>query len=204
MGTAEKRGLRLGVLVSGMGTTLQALLDAIGDGRLSGCTIAGVISSRDAAGANERAARAGLPVEVVRVRDAADVDAFSGRVVAALERRGVALAVQAGWLCYWRLPAAWLGRVINVHPALLPEFGGQGFFGARVHAAVLAAGRRESGATVHWVDNVYDHGPIIAQRRCEVRPDDTAESLAERVQALERALLVEVIAGIRDGQVARP
>jgi phosphoribosylglycinamide formyltransferase-1 len=186
--------VRLGVLVSGEGTSLQNLIDRIADGRLKGVRIAVVVSSRSAAGAVDRARRAGLPVEVVRVKDWPDVERFSDAVVAALERHGVELGVQAGWLCYWRLPPRWLGRVINIHPALLPDFGGRGYYGRRVHEAVLAAGRTVSGATVHWVDNEYDHGEIIARRTCPVRPGDTPRSLAERVQAIERELLPEAIA----------
>ncbi len=181
--------VRLGVLVSGEGTSLQNLIDRIADGRLNGVRIAVVVSSRSSVGAVDRARRARVAVEVVRVKDWPDVERFSDAVVAALERHDVALAVQAGWLCYWRLPPRWLGRVINVHPALLPDFGGRGFFGLRVHEAVLAAGRTISGATVHWVDNEYDHGEIIARRTCPVRPGDTPRTLADRVQVLERELL---------------
>ncbi|MCK6455844.1 MAG: phosphoribosylglycinamide formyltransferase [Phycisphaerae bacterium] len=184
---------RLGVLVSGEGTTLANLIERVRDGRLAPCEIAVVVSSQPAVRAVDRARAAGIAVQIIRVHDSPDVDAFSVRVVDALERHGVDLGVQAGWLCYWRLPPRWIGRVINVHPALLPDFGGRGFFGRHVHEAVLAAGRRESGATVHFVDNEYDHGPIIAQARCAVEPGDTPETLAARVQALERELLPDVI-----------
>jgi len=185
--------LRLGVLVSGDGTSLQGLIDRIADGRLPDCRIVVVVSSKSDAGGVRRARSAGIPVEIVRVRDYGDVNAFSAAVAAALDRHSVELGVQAGWLCYWRLPERWLGRVINLHPALLPEFGGKGMYGRHVHAAVLAAGRRTSGATVHVVDNEYDHGPIVAQRTCDVRSDDTPDTLAARVQALERELLPEAI-----------
>ncbi len=191
--SGESGPLRLGVLVSGEGTSLQGLIDRIADGRLRDCRIVVVISSRSEAGGARRAQAAGIPVEIVRVRDYDDVAAFSAAVVAALERHAVELGVQAGWLCYWRLPERWLGRVINLHPALLPEFGGKGMYGRHVHAAVLAAGRRTSGATVHIVDNEYDHGPTVVQRTCEVRNDDTPDTLAVRVQALERELLPEAI-----------
>lgn len=196
--------LRLGVLVSGHGSSLQNLIDRIADGRLAGCEIAVVISSRSDIMANDRAERAGIPLEIIKVKDAPDIAAFSTRVAAALDRHCVALAVQAGWLCYWRLPERWLGRVINVHPALLPDFGGKGCFGKQVHAMVLAAKRRESGATVHWVDNEYDHGPILMQSSCIVEKNDTPESLAARVQGVERDLLPAAIAAIRDGAVAPP
>lgn len=193
MDRSHKR-YRMAVLVSGGGTSLQNLIDRIADGRLSGTEIAVVISSRGTVQGVERARAAGLPVEIIRVRDYPGVDPFSERIAVTLDEYAVDLAVQAGWLCYWRLPPRWLGRVINVHPALLPKYGGKGFYGEYVHRAVLAAGERESGATVHWVDNDYDHGEIIAQRRCPVEPGDTPASLAARVQAVERELLPEVIA----------
>lgn len=191
--TPSRPVLRIAVLVSGEGTSLQNLIDRIGDGRLPGVQIVVVISSRILAGAVERARRAGLSAEIIRVKDWLDVASFSERIAAALDAYRVDLAVQAGWLCYWRLPPCWMGRVINVHPALLPDFGGRGMYGRHVHEAVLAAGRTVSGATVHFVDNEYDHGETIAQRVCEVRPDDTPETLAVRVQALERELLAEAI-----------
>jgi phosphoribosylglycinamide formyltransferase-1 len=189
--------LRLGVLVSGGGTLLADLIDRIAAGRLPGVEIVVVVSSRSQVRAVERARAAELPLEIVRKKDWPDVDEFSRRVVEALERHRVDFVVQAGWLCYWRLPERWLGRVINVHPALLPEFGGRGFYGRHVHESVLAAGRTTSGATIHYVDNEYDHGEIIAQRSCGVRPDDTPESLARRVQAIERDLLADVIIQMR-------
>ncbi len=183
-------------MVSGAGTSLQNLVDRIADGRLAGVEIAVVVSSRSTVGGVERARGAGLPVEIVRVRDHPEVADFSERVASVLDAYDVDLAVQAGWLCYWRLPDRWLGRVLNVHPALLPKYGGRGFFGRHVHEAVLAAGEHESGATVHWVDNAYDHGAIVAQQRCVVETGDTPETLAERVQALERELLPAAIARV--------
>ncbi len=191
--TAGAKVLRLGVLVSGEGTTLQALIDRIGDGRIADAKIAVVISSRAEAGAIRRAERAKIPVVVMRVRAYPNTAAFSAAIAAALEQFRVGLAVQAGWLCFWKLPPRWLGRVINTHPSLLPEFGGKGMYGRHVHEAVLKAGRRESGATVHWVDNEYDKGEVIVQERCPVLPGDTAEMLAERVQGVERELLVRGI-----------
>jgi formyltetrahydrofolate-dependent phosphoribosylglycinamide formyltransferase len=193
--------LRIAVLISGGGTTLQNLIDRIADGRLPGVAIVTVISSRSTVAGVERARRAALPLEIIRVKDHPDVDEFSGAVVQVLDRHNVHLTVQAGWLCYWKLPERWLGKVINIHPALLPEYGGKGFYGRRVHEAVLAAGEKRTGATVHWVDNEYDHGGIIVQQTCPVSPDDTPESLAARVQAVERELLPAAICQIRDGPI---
>jgi phosphoribosylglycinamide formyltransferase 1 len=191
--------LRIAVLISGTGTGLQNLISRISDGRLREVEIAIVISSRGTVEGVARAEAAGLPVEIIRVKDFPDIERFSDQIALTLDIYDVNLVVQAGWLCYWRLPSRWLGKVINIHPALLPKFGGKGSYGHRVHEAVLAGGESESGATVHWVDNEYDHGQIISQRKCPVASGDTPESLAARVQAIERDLLPEAIGRIRDG-----
>jgi phosphoribosylglycinamide formyltransferase 1 len=173
------------VLVSGGGTNLQALLDALGRG--AAARIARVVSSRGDAAALERARRAGVPVEVLT--DPAD----PAEVVRAVGDAG--LVVLAGYLK--RVPPAAVARfrwrVINIHPALLPAFGGPGMYGRRVHAAVLASGAALSGATVHYVDEEYDRGPIIAQWPVPVRPHDTPETLAARVLAVEHRLLPQVV-----------
>ena len=197
--TRTSQPLRIAVLISGTGTGLQNLIDRIADGRLRGVEIAIVISSRSTVEGVARAEASGLPVEVIRVRDFPEVECFSNQISLTLDIYDVNLVVQAGWLCYWRLPPRWLGKVINIHPALLPKYGGKGFFGHHVHEAVLAAGETESGATVHWVDNEYDHGQIILQRKCPILTGDTPERLADRVQAIERELLPEAIGRIRDG-----
>lgn len=194
---------RLAVLISGGGTGLQNLVDRIRDGRLPGVQIAVVISSRSEVPGVARAGAADLPVDVIRVKDFPDVARFSDQIALTLDVYDVDLVVQAGWLCYWRPPSRWRSRVINIHPALLPKFGGKGCYGRQVHEAVLAAKEARSGATVHWVDDQYDHGPILLQRECPVLPDDTPETLTERVQAIERDLLPEAIAAIQTGR-ARP
>jgi phosphoribosylglycinamide formyltransferase 1 len=196
--TPDECRFRLAVLISGSGTTLQNPIDRIADGRLPGVKIAIVLSSRSSVAGVERAHRARLPLEIIRTKDHTDVEAFSSAIADTLDRHAVHLVVQAGWLCYWRLPDRWIGKVINVHPALLPKFGGQGFYGHHVHEAVLAAGETESGATVHWVDNQYDHGAIIRQARCPVLPNDSPDALAARVQACERELLPAVILALRN------
>ena len=169
------------VLVSGGGTNLQALLDALGRGAVA--RIARVVSSRGDAAALERARRAGVPVEVLT--DPAD----PAEVVRAVGDAG--LVVLAGYLK--RVPPAAVARfrwrVINIHPALLPAFGGDGMYGRRVHEAVLASGVALSGATVHYVDEEYDRGPILAQWPVPVRADDTPDSLAARVLEVEHRLL---------------
>lgn len=205
-GTGKKssRSIRLAVLISGGGTGLQNLIDRIADGRLPGVEIAVVISSRSNVEGVARAQQAGLPVDVVRVKDFPETEKFSDQITLTLDVYAVDLVVQSGWLCYWRLPSRWLGKVINIHPALLPKFGGKGYYGRHVHEAVLGAGESVSGATIHWVDNKYDHGEVILQETCEVKPDDTVETLTGRVQALERELLPRAITLIRDGKIRRP
>jgi len=177
--------VRVAVLVSGSGSNLQALLDALRSG--GSARVVHVISSRPGAGALERARKAGVPTTVLAdTQDAAEL-------LAAL--RDTDLAVLAGYL--HRIPPAVVARfrlrLINIHPALLPAFGGPGMYGRRVHEAVLASGAPISGATVHYVDEEYDRGPIIAQWPVPVRSGDTPESLAARVLEVEHRLLPRVV-----------
>ena len=190
--------LRLGVLISGGGTTLANLIERRADGRLRNCDITLVISSRSEARGVEIARRADLPLEITRKRDFPELSEFSNAIVAALDAARVDLVAMAGFLCLWRIPRRYHGRVLNIHPALLPSFGGHGMYGHHVHQAVLAAGEAESGCSVHLADNQYDHGPIIAQTRVPVRADDTPDSLAERVGVAERELYPRVIQGVAD------
>ncbi|HET9985312.1 MAG TPA: phosphoribosylglycinamide formyltransferase [Longimicrobiales bacterium] len=178
--------LRLAVFVSGGGTNLQALLDRV-DPRAA--RVALVVSDRPEAGGLERARRAGVPTRVIAVAGVEESD-VAGATIEALERAGVDLVALAGYVR--RVPEAvvrrWAGRMLNIHPALLPAFGGHGMYGMRVHRAVLSAGCRVSGATVHLVDEEYDRGPIVAQWPVPVWPGDTPEALAARVLAAEHAL----------------
>jgi len=171
--------------VSGGGTNLQALLDTLRDSTLARVTR--VIASRPDAGALERARRAGVPASVLA--DPADPAELLSHLA------GAGLAVLAGYLKL--VPAAVVSRfpwrMINVHPALLPDFGGPGMYGRRVHEAVLASGATESGASVHYVDEQYDRGPVIAQERVPVTPGDTPETLAARVLDAEHRLLPRVV-----------
>ncbi|MCK4341903.1 MAG: phosphoribosylglycinamide formyltransferase [Phycisphaerae bacterium] len=190
--------LKLGVLISGGGTTLENLINRIRDGRLRRATIALVISSRGNVRGVDITRQAGLPLEIIRKREHPEEAAFSDAITAALDQAGVDLAVLAGFLCFWRLPPHFEGQVLNIHPALLPAFGGKGMYGLRVHAAVLKAGQTESGCTVHLVDNQYDHGPVVAQTRVPVQPDDNPETLARRVGIAERELYPQVIQQVAD------
>ncbi|MBN1818416.1 MAG: phosphoribosylglycinamide formyltransferase [Sedimentisphaerales bacterium] len=174
------RHLRLGVLLSGGGTTMVNLDKEIKAGRLN-AEIAVVISSRSQVKGVERARKLGLEPVLIRRKDFSDIDSFSARIVAALDAARVDLVVQAGWLCLWTIPARYENRVMNIHPALLPGFGGKGMWGHHVHEAVLKAGCKVSGCTVHFADNDYDSGPIIVQRTCPVMETDDADTLAARV-----------------------
>ncbi len=178
---------RVAVCVSGGGSNLQALLDQLqGD---APARVVLVLSNRAEAGGLERARRAGVPAEVLA--DPADASEWITR----LGRRDVDLLVLAGYLKL--VPPGvvqkFAGRIVNVHPALLPAFGGPGMYGTRVHEAVIASGVLESGPTVHLVDEVYDRGAILAQRRVPVLPGDTPAALAARVLAEEHRLLPEVV-----------
>jgi formyltetrahydrofolate-dependent phosphoribosylglycinamide formyltransferase len=196
----QQTGIRLGVLISGGGRTLLNLVDRIRAGELR-AEIPIVISSLSRAKGVERARAAGLAVEVIRKKDHPDVAEFSQRISDTLDRHQVDLAVQAGFMCFWRIPDHWLGRVMNIHPALLPKFGGQGFYGHRVHEAVVAAGEQESGCTVHFANNEYDAGPIILQHKVLVLPDDTPDTLADRVFEQECLAYPEAIRLFAEGKV---
>lgn len=191
---------RIAVLASGGGSNLQALIDhfaALGDARAGDIVV--VASDRADAGALERARRVGIPTEVIASRRAPQ-----GRELSALlADHRVDLVVLAGYLQL--VPAAvtrrYAGRILNVHPALLPDFGGAGMYGARVHRAVLTAGALTSGPTVHFVDDVYDHGAVIARWPVPVRAGDDEHTLAARVLRAEHLLYPRVIQAVAAGAV---
>ena len=194
----SRMAVRIGVLASGGGTNLQAIIDYLDSRKDSTVArIAVVAANRDTAGALERARAASIPAEVF---DAGD-DGSS--LLDTLRRHSVDLVVLAGYMR--KIPSSVIGkyhrRMINIHPGILPDFGGPGMYGARVHSAVLAAGARTTGVTVHFVDDEYDHGPTIVQWRIEVRDDDTPESLAARVLEVEHQVyprIVEMVASLND------
>jgi phosphoribosylglycinamide formyltransferase-1 len=180
---------RIAVLASGGGTNLQAIIDHFASIANPAGTIVLVASNREKCGALGRARDAGIATEVF---DAAD----DGTVLLTLlDNAAVDLVVLAGYLKH--IPEMVIrryhGRIINIHPGLLPDFGGPGMYGSRVHAAVLASGATSTGLTVHFVDDEYDHGPVIAQWRVRVKIDDTAESLAERVLSAEHIVYPRVV-----------
>ncbi len=174
------RPIRLGVLISGGGTTLQNFIDRIADGRLQ-AEIPLVVASRADCGGIERARKAGLSCHVVARRECSSLEDFSDRIFDLCRRAEVDLVTLAGFLALVRIPDDFHLRVMNIHPALIPAFCGKGFYGHRVHEAVLKRGCKVSGCTVHFADNEYDHGPIILQKVVPVLDDDTPDSLAARV-----------------------
>jgi len=184
--------LRLGVLISGGGTTMVNIQKEIDRGNLN-AEIAVVISSLSTVRGVELARSMGLKLEIIRKKDHCNIDSFSEAIEQVLNDAEVDLAVQAGWLCLWKIPASYENRVMNIHPALLPAFGGQGMWGHRVHEAVIAAGCKLSGCTVHFCTDEYDKGGIIVQRSCPVKYDDDADSLSARVFAEECKAYPEAI-----------
>lgn len=194
--------LKLACLASGSGTNLQAIIDNIESGGLPARIVA-VISNEPGAQALDRARRHQLPSFLLNHRDYKSRADFDDDLSELIDRQGADLICLCGFMRILtpsfvnRYPS----RIINIHPALLPKFGGKGFFGHKVHEAVLAAGEKESGCTVHFVDAQVDHGPIILQRRVPVLPGDTAETLARRVLAEEHIAYSQAIAMLAEGRV---
>lgn len=193
--------MRLGFLASGRGSNMQAVIDACRSGRLRALPCV-VISNNSGSGAMERAAREGIPSVHLSSVTHPDPERLDEAICRSLVFHSVELVVLAGYMRKLgpQTLAQYAGRIINIHPALLPKFGGKGMYGVRVHEAVLAAGEPETGVTVHIVDAEYDHGPTVAQRRVPVLPGDTAESLARRVLEHEHSLLVETLKEIVSGK----
>ncbi len=199
--TSKEKPIRLGVLISGGGTTLINILKDINQGLLN-AEVAVVISSRTTVTGIEKAKNAGLDVKIIRTKDYPDIDEFSKRIEEELVAANVDLVIQGGWLCLWKIPARYEHRVMNIHPALLPSFGGKGMWGHHVHEAVLKAGCKVSGCTVHFCTNEYDEGPIIVQRTCEVENDDTPDTLAARVFEQECIAYPEAISLFAAGKLS--
>jgi len=182
--TKKLSPLKLAVLLSGAGTTLRNFLERIAAGSLD-VKIQVVVSSHPRAGGLQIARDAGVPAVVVERRSFATDNEFGEAVFDICRQHDPHLVAMAGFLKFAPVPADFDGRVVNIHPALIPSFCGQGFYGLKVHQAVLDYGAKVSGCTVHFVDNQYDHGPIILQRVVPVAEDDTPQTLAARVFAAE-------------------
>lgn len=194
--------LRIGVLASHEGTTLQSIIDGCAQGRINGRVVA-VISNNSGSGALRRAAAAGIDTFHLSSTTHSSRDSLDRAICAALQRARVDVVFLAGYMKRLgpRTLAAFPARILNTHPALLPKFGGQGMFGDRVFEAVLADGEPESGASVHLVDAEYDAGTVVRQERVRVLPGDTVESLKARVQACEREVVVKTLAAIASGEL---
>ena len=185
------------MLISGGGRTMVNLQEHIAAGKLN-AHFEVVVSSRADAKGVERSRGLGLSTVVVE-RAKLSADDFQRQITAAVS--GVDLVLMGGFLSLWRIPDELCGRVMNIHPALLPEFGGHGMYGERVHEAVLAAGKTISGCTVHFCDNEYDHGPIILQRKVPVLADDTPDTLAARVFEQECIAYPEAVRLFAEGRI---
>jgi len=208
-GTNKYKPLRLGVLISGGGRTMINILENIKQGKLN-ARICVVISSRSKVAGVEKARNNNLNLKIIRQKDFNNTGEFSKNIKEELIAAGVELVVQAGWLCYWKIPKEFENKVMNIHPALLPSFGGKGMWGHHVHEVVLERGCKVSGCTVHFCNNEYDKGPIIIQRTCPVMDDDDEDSLAGRVFKEECKAYPEAIRlfaqnrlVVKDGKVKR-
>jgi phosphoribosylglycinamide formyltransferase 1 len=194
--------LRIGVLASHEGTTLQSIIDGCAEGRINGRVVA-VVSNNSGCGALRRAAAAGIETFHLSSTTHSSGDSLDTAICDALQRARADVIFLAGYMKRLgpRTLAAFPARILNTHPALLPKFGGQGMFGDRVFEAVLADGESESGASVHLVDAEYDAGAVVRQQRVRVLPGDTVESLKARVQACEREVVVNTLAAIASGEL---
>lgn len=193
--------LRVAVLLSGSGTSLENLCERIDAGEVP-ARVCLVIASRADAFGLERARRRGIPAVAVPRKEHPDVGEFNDAIHAVLAEHPVDLVCLLGFLSPFETRGRFDGRALNLHPALIPAFCGKGFYGRRVHEAVLESGVKVTGATVHFVDAEYDHGPIVLQEPVPVRDDDTPETLAERVQEAERRLLPEAVRLFAQGRLA--
>lgn len=187
--------LRISVLVSGGGTNLQAVIDSIETGRIKDAELACIISSNPKAFALERGSQHGIKTLVIDKNQYPAMLLRTKAIISALETEKTDLVVLAGYMSVLEpeLVQAYKGRIINIHPSLIPKYCGKGFYGHHVHEAVIAAGEKESGATVHFVDEGVDTGPIIIQKKVPVLEGDTPEALGERVLKVEHEILTEAI-----------
>lgn len=196
--------LRIAVLVSGGGTNLQALIDAQNSGIIKNGKIELVLSSKDGVYALERAKNVNIKTEVVSRKDYSDIEAYSLKLIEVLKENNIDLIVLAGFMTIFSesVSKAFENKIVNVHPALIPSFCGKGFYGLHVHEAALEKGVKLSGATVHFVTEVCDGGPIILQKAVEVKDDDTPETLQKRImEEAEWKILPEAVSLICQGKV---
>ena len=197
--------MKLGFLASHGGSNMQAILDGCANGSIA-AQPALLVCNNPGAKALERAANAGMQVVVLNRKTHPDPEQLDAAMLEALEAAGVELVILAGYMKKIgpRVLSRFQNRILNIHPALLPRFGGQGMFGINVHQAVLGAKELETGATVHVITDVYDEGPILQQVRVPVLPGDTPESLQARVLEQEHQLYPDTIAKIASGEIRLP
>lgn len=196
--------LKIGVLVSGGGTNLQAIIDSIADGRITDTSIEAVISNNQNAYALERAKAAGIPAECISPKDFENREAFNRAFLDRIDSYNLDLIVLAGFLVAIpvEMVRKYAGRIINIHPSLIPSFCGKGYYGLKVHEAALKRGVKVTGATVHFVDEGMDTGPIILQKAVEVKDGDTPEILQRRVmEEAEWVILPRAIQMIAGGEL---
>ena len=196
--------MKIAVLVSGGGTNLQAIIDAIASGKITNTEIALVISNKEDAYALKRAEQAGIKGAVISPKQYADKEAYSQDMIKTIKDAGCELIVLAGFLVV--LPESFVnafeGKIINIHPSLIPSFCGDGFYGLKVHEKALERGVKVTGATVHYVDSGTDTGPIIDQKAVYIKPDDTPETLQRRVmEEAEWVILPKAIDDIANHRI---
>lgn len=199
--TCPSGHLKLAVLLSGSGRTLQNIADAISAGQLD-ASITTVISSAPDVYGLTRAENLGLQTHIIRRRDYADLHAFAAANWELIRQSGADYVCLAGYMTLLPIAPDFANRVINIHPALLPSFGGKGMYGHHVHEAVIAHGCKVSGCTVHFCDDTYDTGPIIVQRTCDVLASDDADILADRVFEQETIAYVQALVALSEGRVS--
>jgi formyltetrahydrofolate-dependent phosphoribosylglycinamide formyltransferase len=192
--------LNLAILISGSGTTLQNLIDKINDNSLNARIQIVICSSPDAYGL-KRAEQNNIPVAIVQHNDYNQSETFSNTIIKEIEKYPVDLIVLAGFLHLFKIPDKYTGKVMNIHPGLIPAFCGKGYYGHHVHKAAIESGVKISGCTVHFVDNEYDRGPIIIQRTVHVHTDDSPDTLAQKVFKEECIAYPEAIHLFAEGKL---
>ena len=196
--------MKIAVLVSGGGTNLQAIIDSLSAGKITNTTLELVVSNKPGAYALERAAKNGIPSECVIPKDYFTREEYGEAMISLLEKHEIELVVLAGFLVILpeNLVSHYAGRMINIHPSLIPAHCGPGYYGLKVHESVLARGNKVTGATVHFVNEIADGGPIIVQKAVEVQDDDTPEILQKRVmEQAEWNILPQAIDDIANDRI---
>lgn len=191
---------RIGILLSGGGRTMVNIAKHIALGEING-EIVTVISSREDVAGIGRSKELGIEPLVMRRKTFTDTATFSTAIFDQMRKDNVTLVLMCGWLCLCKIPEDFINKVLNIHPSLLPKFGGKGMYGHHVHEAVVKNGEKESGCTVHFVNNNYDDGPVIIQRKCVIEKVDTAETVAAKVFEEESTAYPQAINYVIDGRI---